>query len=130
MPEELFEKQFFWTDEDIKKLPTLPEPVETFDLSPEESVTLRIENWGLYKHLIHPRFAGAPEEKLVLALRVWLYPEYRPPRSPYYDIHQGHLIRMLVPFLQEKDFRNYELTIIKHGQPPRAYFEVIPKKVA
>jgi len=130
MPEELFEEQFFWTEEDIKKFPVLPEPVEAFDLQPEQSVKIRVSDWGLYQHLIHPTYPGAPPEKLTLALRVWLFPEYRPPRSPYYDIHQGHLIRILVPFLKTPDFRDYELEIIKHGEPPRAYFEVIPRKVA
>jgi len=129
MPEIKPEERYFWTEEDIKKLPSLPEPVETFDLTTDEKAILRVTKWGLYSHLIHPTWPGAPPEKLVIALRVWMAPGYEGPRAPYWDIHQGHLISILYPFLQREDFRDFELEIVKRGAPPKAYFEVFPKKV-
>jgi hypothetical protein len=128
MPEEI-SPRFFWTEEDIKALPTLPEPVETFDISTDETIKIRIIRWQLFKHLIHPQVPGAPIEKLTLALRIWLAPGYGTPRAPYFDIHQGHLISLLMPFLQREDYKDYEVIITKRGSPPKAYFEVEFKKV-
>jgi len=122
-------KRFFWTQEDIKKLPALPEPAEAFDLLPDEKVILRVERWGLYQHLIHPTYPGAPAEKLTMALRLWMQPGYESPRAPYWDIHQGHLISTLYPFLQRPDYKDYEIIVTKRGRPPKAYFEIEFKKV-
>jgi len=127
--QKLAEKLFFWTQEDIERLPPLPLPIEIFEPEPEKPVRLRIERWELYKTIIHPKRAGAPEEKLVLVLRVYLFPEFRSPRAPYYDITSGHLIRTLVPFLQQPDYQSYIFTIIKHGRAPKAYYEIIPERV-
>jgi len=88
-----------------------------------------VVRWELFKHLITPRWPGAPPEKLTLCLRVWMAPGYEGPRAPYWDIHQGHLISMLVPILQRPDFADLEITITKVGTPPKAYFEVVPRKV-
>jgi len=126
---EAIKERFFWTKEDIERLPVLPAPVETFDLAAEERKVIRVARWELFKHLITPRWPGAPPEKLTLALRVWMVPGYEGPRAPYWDIHQGHLISLLVPILQRPDYSDLEIEIIKHGTPPTAYFEVIPHKV-
>jgi len=128
--QEAIRERFFWTKEDIERLPLLPAPVETFDLAQDESKVIRVERWELFKHLITPRWPGAPPEKLTLALRVWMVPGYEGPRAPYWDIHQSHLIAILVPILQRPNYRDLELTIIKRDRPPRAFFEVIPKRVA
>jgi len=120
--------RYFWTQEDIKALPVLPEPVETFDLMSDESITLKVSRWGLYQHLIHPTWPGAPPEKLTITLRLWMQPGYEGPRAPYWDLHQGHLISMLYPFLQKPDYKDYEIIITKRGTPPKAYFEVEFKK--
>jgi hypothetical protein len=121
-------ERYFWTQEDIKTLPTLPEPVETFDLATNESRVLRIIRWGLYQHLIHPRWAGGPAEKLTISLRVWMAPGYESQRAPYWDIHQGHLISLLYPFLQKPDYKDFEVIVTKRGEAPKAYFEVEFKK--
>jgi len=126
---EAITQRFFWTVEDIERLPVLPAPVETFDLEAGESKVLRVARWELFKHLITPRWPGAPPEKLTLALRCWMVPGYEGPRAPYWDIHQGHLISILVPILQRPDFPDLEIEITKVGHPPKAYFEVRPRKV-
>ena len=121
-------QRYFWTEEDIKKLPSLPEPVETFDVEDGEITTFKVERWGIYQHIIHPTWPGAPAEKLVIALRLWQQEKYRPPRAPYWDIHQGHLISMLMPFLQRVDYKDYEIIVTKRGVAPKAYFELEFKK--
>jgi len=117
-------ERYFWTEEDIKALPTLPEPVETFDLVTNEKIVLKVVKWGLFQHLIHPRWPGAPAEKLTISLRLWMAPGYESPRAPYLDLHQGHLISILYPFLQKPDYKDFEIIITKRGAAPKAYFEV------
>lgn len=130
MPNPENQKRFFWTKEDIKALPPLPEPAETFDVLTDEKFVLRVERWGLYQHLIHPTWPGAPSEKLVIALRLWMQAGYEAARAPYWDVHQTHLISTLYPFLQREDYKDYEIIVTKRGTPPKAYFETEFKKPA
>jgi len=117
------EERFFWTDEDIARLPVLPEPVEAFELMPDEHIRFKIERFELFQHTIVPRYPGAPPEKTVMVLRVWVREGYRSPRAPYWDIHQGHLVSPLIPILQKPDIRTKWINIVKRGLPPKAYFE-------
>lgn len=122
-------QRFFWTPEETRKLPSLPEPVETFDPKNGETIKIRVERWKVYQHFISPTYAGAPASKMTVALRVWMQPGFEGPRAPYWDIHQGHLISALVPILRRDDFKDIEITITKRGVAPKAYFEILPTKV-
>ena len=108
----------------VKKLES---PFDILDLKDGESTTIRVERWERGLMTIHPRYAGAPPEKEIQALRVWLFKEYKPYFPPYKDITAGKLIGQLIPILESPGSENLEIIITKRGFPPKAIFQVSVK---
>jgi len=107
-------------------LPLLPPPNEFLELKPEEPVEITVRSWKLGMATIKPRYAGAPPEKTVRALRCWVPPETKPLGPDYWDITQGTLIYTLMGYLEKPDFTKYRYRITKYGVPPKARFTVEP----
>jgi len=118
------EERFFWTKEDIARLPVLPLPVEALELMPDQHIEFQPLRFELYQHTIAPRYPMAPPEKPVLVTRVWVKAGYRSPRAPYWDIHQSHLNSIIIPILQKPDITTKWINIIWRGMAPKAYPEV------
>jgi len=108
----------------------LEPPYEIFELADGESRTMRVEKWVRGLMTIRPRYAGAPPEKEVEALRVWVPPEIKPEFPHYWDITAGRLRAQLLPILKAPGFEKLEITVTKRGVAPRAYFEVSVKPVS
>ena len=105
-------------------LPELPGPYEILELRDGESVTLKIRDWRLGIMRIRPRFAGAPPEKVIKVLRLYVPRETKPVGPDYWDVTSQTLIYQLLPFLQAPDFRAKSFRITAFGVAPRKRFTV------
>lgn len=97
-------------------------PYEILDLPDRGVARLRIVTWERGVMTIHPRYAGAPEEKEVEVLRVHLAPGVKALPPPYFDITSKTLIAQLLPLLLERGFERYEYVVTKFGVAPKARF--------
>lgn len=105
-------------------LDELPGPYEILELRDKESITLKIRDWRLGIMKIKPRYEGAPPEKIVKVLRLYVPREIKPAGTDYYDITSQTLIYQLLPFLQTPDFRTKTFKITAIGVAPRKRFTV------
>ena len=108
----------------LERLPELPQPWEFLKLGDGECVEFRIVRWQLFKAVIHPTWPGAPEEKVIRVLRVWVDPKDKPIGPDYYDISSSTLVYQLMGFLSRPDFNRFRVRICAHGIPPRKRYSV------
>jgi len=105
-----------------ERLRALPGPYEVLDLRDGERVRLRVVSWERGSMTIHPRWAGAPEEKEIPVLRVHLQEGVKPFPPMYYDLTSKTLQAQMLPLLLEPGFDRYEYVVTKYGVAPRARF--------
>lgn len=103
-------------------MPRLPEPYEILELADGESVNLRVVEWEEGDIVIHPRYPGAPETKVIRALRVYTTIDVKPTLPTYWDITSGTLIAGLRPYLELPDFGTKRYTITAMGVRPTKRF--------
>jgi len=102
----------------------LKSPIELLELKDGETVKFRIERWQKGKITIHPRTPGAPPEKVVECLRIWVPTEYKKWWPPYWDITANRLRTQLEGFLTRPDLRLLEFTVTAHGSAPRTRYTI------
>jgi len=102
----------------------LSEPFEFLELADGTSLTLAIRSvdWG--EAVIHPRYAGAPEEKRIPVLRLHLMPGYKPTGVEYWDLTSKTLQAQLKPLLRTLMETSKEFTITAHGEGPQKRFSL------
>jgi len=105
-----------------EELRPLQGPYELLDLPDRGSVRLRVTFWERGTILIHPRYAGAPSEKRVDALRVHVAPGVKEYPPMYYDVTSKTLMAQLLPLLMERGQELYEYRVTKYGVAPMARF--------
>jgi len=114
----------------LEELKELPPPHEILELPSGGLITFGVEGFEIGSMVIHPRYRGAPPEKKIHVLRVYVPKKYKSYFPYYWDITAKTLIAQLLPFLKRPDYKDYEFTIIKHGVPPKARFELRVRKIA
>ena len=102
----------------------LESPVELLELKDGQTVKFRIEKWKKGKLAIKPRWTGAPPEKTVDVLRIWVPKAYKPYFPPYWDITSNRLRAELEGFLQRPDLAGLEFTVVAYGSAPRTRYTV------
>lgn len=105
--------------EDLRRLVG---PYEILELADRESVRLRVVSFERGSMVIHPRWAGAPSEKLIPVLRVHLAEETKPYPPRYYDITSKTLQAQMLPLLMERGFERFEYVVTAYGVAPRKRF--------
>lgn len=130
----------------MEALKELSPPFEMLDIDPGQTVTMTVLRWEFGLAVIHPRYPGAPPEKEVTILRIWVPVEQKieqlrklgkiPPGGgpaaagaqlavpPYWDIAQRRLQEGLKPLLPAPGGKPVTIEVQKIGLPPRAYFSV------
>ena len=106
----------------------IDEPYELMELRDRETVEFAVTFWRVGEMVIHPRYPGAPEEKRVRVLRLWV-PEEDKPRFPHYwDVTSKRVIAQLVPMLEAGLAPGSRVRITASGVRPRKWFtvEVVP----
>jgi hypothetical protein len=110
-------------------LEPLPPPYEILELQPGVPVDLEIVAYRIGRITIKPRFPGAPPEKTVAAVRVFLTERCKPTFPHYYDITSARLVAQLIPILLGGLWRTHIIRIVRDAPGPKAHFSVqlIPK---
>ena len=97
----------------------LPGPYEYLELADGESLRLAITRSEEGEAVIHPRYPGAPEEKRVPCLRLYVAEGYKPAGAPYWDVTSKTLIARIRPHLAELAAEKKEFVLTAHGTGPR-----------
>jgi len=106
----------------------LPGPYEILELLNGETIFIKPIAKEYGKVIIRPRWPGAPPEKEVLALRVFVDPETKPFFPYYFDLTSRRLVALLGPIIDRIIGEGVWLRITKRGTAPKAWFEVQPIK--
>jgi len=106
----------------MSALQVLPEPYEILELRDGESVRLRTSAYVLGRMSIKPRYPGAPETKVIQALRLQLPAGVKTVGPPFWDVTSQTLIAQLRPHLEDLVRSGREFTITAHGEAPRKRF--------
>jgi len=111
---------------ELEALKELEPPYEILELKPGETVSFTVLDWQLGKMTIHPRWPGAPSEKVVRAVRVFVPKEEKPLFPHYWDITAGTLVPQIYTLLREARVppNRVKITITKVGAAPKARFSV------
>jgi hypothetical protein len=114
---------------DIARLEELTPPYEILELLPATPVVLEILSYKIGKMKISPRFPGAPEEKEVAAVRVYLSERSKPSFPHYYDITSSRLVAQLAPILVAGQWKDFNVQIERDIPGPKAHFSInlVPK---
>jgi len=102
----------------------LVEPFEYLDLDDGQSVRLKVTRFEWGEGVIHPRYAGAPAEKVIPILRMYVVSGFKPTGAPYWDTSSKTLQGQLRPLESQivKDGREFVVTA--HGSGPAKRFTV------
>jgi len=100
----------------------LPEPYEILELRDGEGVTLKVSGYVRGEMRIKPRYPGAPEEKVIRALRLQLSAGVKTVGPSFWDVTSQTLIAQLTPHLEDLVRSGREFRITAHGEAPRKRF--------
>jgi len=110
----------------LEELRTLPPPYEILELAPNEEKCFTVIDWELGKMVIHPRWPGAPKEKVVLGCRLHTPKEDKPLFPHYWDVTASTLVPQVYTILKAARVppNKVRLCIKKIGVAPKARFQV------
>lgn len=102
----------------------LPEPYELLDLPDRGTTSFVPVRYETGTMEISPRYRGAPAKKVISVLRIHVGKEDKPFFPHYWDVTSKTANAQLLPMLMDPRYRDYRITITKHGVAPRARFTV------
>ncbi len=102
----------------------LPGPLEILELEDRQSVELRVIRAEVGETTIHPRYAGAPESKVVTVLRLHVPREAKPAGVPYWDLTAGSAVAQAQPFVVPTPPGGVTLRIVAFGAGPKKRYSV------
>jgi len=76
-------------------------PYEILQIQPDQEVVFHVVRWEVGDIVIHPTWPGAPREKKVRGLRIYVRPEDKAYLPFYWDITPAHLVAGLEPILPQ-----------------------------
>lgn len=111
-----------------EKLPQIPPPHEILELADGQEIVFTVQDYMVGRMTIEPRWPGAPKEKTIVAIRVFVPPEEKPVGPPYWDITPSTLVFQLLSILPNIEKGRTKIRIKAFGERPRKRFmvEVIP----
>jgi len=109
-------------------MPVLPGPYEIHELEDLESRKVTVLKYELGDVVIHPRYPGAPAEKTVHAMRIFVSAADKPHGPAYWDITSQTLIAQLEPQLRAAPPAGVKIKLTAHGIAPskRYAVEILP----
>lgn len=102
----------------------LPGPFELLEIAHAQTVELLIVRKELGDLIIHPRTPGAPSEKIIRGMRVWVDVASKRVGPPYWDVTSGTLIVQLLPLLEGVPPATKRVRITATGVAPAKRFTV------
>jgi len=107
-----------------EEMPFLEGPYEILELADGKQIRLRIREWAYGKMLIKPRYYGAPAQKEIAALRLFVDPADKLTAPHYWDFTAGTAITDILPELRAKKHATHILVLTAHGEAPKKRFTV------
>ncbi len=106
----------------------LPGPYEIHELADLEHRQLTVIGFTVGEVVIHPRYAGAPAEKTVRAMRLVVPATEKTTGMAYWDITSQTLVAQLEPILKAAAGAPVRIKLTAHGVAPtkRYAVEIIP----
>jgi len=102
----------------------LTPPYEIFEFQPCQPAVFHVVGYKIGKIRIAPRWPGAPPQKLVLAIRLYVTPESKPMFPHYWDITPARLVHQLAAMLVRGIPPGMRLRIHRDIPGPKAHFSV------
>jgi len=109
---------------EIEKLEELDPPYEIYEFEPCHPAYFRITEWKLGKITISPRFPGAPPQKTVECIRLYVDPETKQFYPPWWDITSRRLVYQLAGMLAQGIPADMWLKVHRDIPGPKAHFSV------
>jgi len=108
----------------LVKLPDLPPPYEILDTEPCRTYRMKVVRWEIGKLIIHPRWIGAPPEKLIHVIRVYTTEVYKGTWPYYWEITPRRLVSQLYTMFRAGIPEGMVLEIHRDVAGPKAHFSV------
>ena len=110
----------------LEELKELPPPYEILELEAEEERCFTVVQWEYGKIVIHPRWPGAPEKKVVRCIRMHVEERDKPLFPHYWDATASTLVPQLLAILSKVGVPPHKarICIKKIGVAPKARFQV------
>ena len=99
-------------------------PFEILELKDGESKEMTVAEWILGSMVIHPRFPGAPAEKVIVGIRIIVPSAEKMFGPPYWDLTSQTLRAQLEPILDDVKRRGRKIRITARGFGPGKRFTV------
>ena len=108
----------------IETLKVLSPPYEIYEFQPCQAAYFKVTDYEIGKIVIHPRWAGAPPSKEVIAIRLHVDPETKKFFPHYWDITPARLVHQLAGMLIHRGWEGKWLRIHRDVPGPKAHFSV------
>jgi hypothetical protein len=105
-------------------IPFLDPPYEIFEFQPARPARFIVTGFKVGRIRISPRWPGAPPEKEVVAVRLFIDPKTKPTYPPYWDITPSRLVHQLAGMLAAGIPAGMALEIERDIPGPKAHFSV------
>lgn len=102
----------------------LPGPFEILELKDGEVKELTVARSQVGSMIIHPRFPGAPAEKVIMGIRIFVPSAEKVFGPPYWDLTSQTLRAQLEPILDEVTRKGRKIRITARGFGPGKRFTV------
>ena len=111
----------YWVDWPMEELPP---PYEILELADRQSIEFTPLKWvrGIIK--IKPRYPGAPPEKVVRAIRIYVPRSEKPVGPDYWDITPATLVYQLWGILSSPPPVPFKIRITAFGVAPKKRFMI------
>ena len=110
----------------------IPGPYEILEVAPGDAVEFHVVRYRTGKMRIHPTWPGAPEERIVDGIRIWVPPEDKEWLPHYWDVTAGHLVASLKPLLPvlRREGKKVKITagLMRPGDPASKRFKIEPEE--
>jgi len=107
----------------------LEPPYEILELRDGEVIWIKPISYQYGEIIIHPRYPGAPPEKVVLAMRIHVEPATKPFFPYYFDVTSRRAVAMLSAIIERAIGEGVWIVVRKHGFAPKAWFTISLEKV-
>ena len=107
-----------------ENLDWLQPPFEIVDFVPGKPYYFYISSWKLGKLEITPQYPGAPERKIIAAIRLYAQPGAKKAFPYYWDITPSRLVYQLATMLMQGIKEKMMIKVVRDIPGPKAHFEV------
>jgi len=110
--------------EDLERMPWLEPPKEIFEFQAGVPATFYATDFKIGRMTIQPKWPGAPPEKVVATVRLFIPERFKPTFPHYWDITPSRLVTQLSALLVGGTWRGFGIEILRDIPGPKAHFAI------